>query len=135
MVFCSVDAFDRHGPLAFRGVNVIPLGRTAIRRVSLPMVMQRLAPNATHVLVEPGPTLARSFLREGELPDRIWVIRSAKRIDQPSAPAGVGVPSDFVKTGEIDLAGDRLIEYLNPASPVFFAAAPSADFVLAGEAT
>ena len=137
-VFCSVDAYDRpsSGPLAFRGVHVIPLGRTAIGRVSLAMVLERLAargqPGATHVLVEPGPTLARSFIRQSELLDRIWVIRSPRRIDQPSAPAGVGVPPDFVAAGEIEMDGDRLTEYLNPGSPVFFAPASSADLVLSG---
>ena len=43
--------------------------------------------------------------------------------------AGVGIPASYVKTGEINLDGDRLIEFLNPASPLFFSAEPSADFV------
>jgi hypothetical protein len=37
---------------------------------------------------------------------------------------------DYPPTGSLDLAGDTLTESLNPASPVFFAAEPSADFVL-----
>ena len=32
---------------------------------------------------------------------------------------------------EVDLNGDRLTEYLNPTSSVFFAPVPSADLVLA----
>jgi hypothetical protein len=40
------------------------------------------------------------------------------------------VPNDHVETGTIDLGGDTLTEYLNPGSAVFFAAEPSADFVL-----
>jgi riboflavin biosynthesis pyrimidine reductase len=87
----------------------------------------------THLLVEPGPTLARSFFDEVELVDRVWVIRSPNRVNDPSAPAASGVPGEFVKTGELDLNGDTLSEFLNPVSPVFFSAEPSADFVLARE--
>ena len=85
------------------------------------------------MLVEPGPTLARDFFDRQILVDRVWLIRSPNRIDAADAPVGVGIPSNYKKTGEIDLEGDRLTEYLNPASPVFFAAEPSADFVLASE--
>jgi diaminohydroxyphosphoribosylaminopyrimidine deaminase/5-amino-6-(5-phosphoribosylamino)uracil reductase len=85
-----------------------------------------------HVLVEPGPTLAKSFLDHGA-GDRIWVLRSRSTVNEPSAPSAASVPDHFLKTGEIDLAGDVLAEYLNPASPVFFADEPSADFVLAKE--
>ena len=86
----------------------------------------------THVLVEPGPTLARSFLSQG-LADRLWVFRSSNRVGDESAPQAVEVPVDWVESGVVDLAGDTLTEYLNPASPVFFAPEPSADFVLASE--
>jgi diaminohydroxyphosphoribosylaminopyrimidine deaminase/5-amino-6-(5-phosphoribosylamino)uracil reductase len=86
---------------------------------------------ATHVLVEPGPTLARDFFDRQILVDRVWLIRSPNRIDDYTAPAGVGIPANYKKTGEIDIEGDRLCEYLNPSSPVFFAPEPSADFVLA----
>lgn len=85
---------------------------------------------ATHLLVEPGPTLARSFLETG-LADRIWVFRSPKRVDELSAPSAAEIPAHYVETGHIDLEGDTLSEYLNPRSPVFFAAEPSADLVLA----
>jgi diaminohydroxyphosphoribosylaminopyrimidine deaminase/5-amino-6-(5-phosphoribosylamino)uracil reductase len=89
--------------------------------------------DATQVLVEPGPTLARDFFDRQILVDRVWLIRSPNKIGAPTAPAGVPIPGNYQKTGEIDLEGDRLTEYLNPASPVFFAAEPSADFVLAAE--
>jgi diaminohydroxyphosphoribosylaminopyrimidine deaminase/5-amino-6-(5-phosphoribosylamino)uracil reductase len=88
--------------------------------------------DVTHVLVEPGPTLAENFLIRQNLVDRVWIIHSPTKVNDPTAPPGVGLPSSFIKTGELDLAGDRLIEYLNPLSPVFFAAEPSADLVLAG---
>jgi diaminohydroxyphosphoribosylaminopyrimidine deaminase/5-amino-6-(5-phosphoribosylamino)uracil reductase len=84
---------------------------------------------ATNVLVEPGPTLARSFLNHETLTDRVWLILSPKKSGDVASIAGVGVPANYVKTGEIDLEGDRLIEFLNPASPVFFNGEASADFV------
>jgi hypothetical protein len=43
------------------------------------------------------------------------------------------VPPEYLKTGEITMGSDRLVEYLNPYSPVFFQAAPSADFELASQ--
>jgi diaminohydroxyphosphoribosylaminopyrimidine deaminase/5-amino-6-(5-phosphoribosylamino)uracil reductase len=89
--------------------------------------------DATHVLVECGPTLARGFFARQNLVDRVWVIHSPMKVSDATAPAGVGVPGEFVKTGELDLAGDRLSEYLNPASPVYFAPEPSADLTLAAE--
>jgi diaminohydroxyphosphoribosylaminopyrimidine deaminase/5-amino-6-(5-phosphoribosylamino)uracil reductase len=89
--------------------------------------------DVTHVLVEPGPTLAENFFLRQNLVDRVWVIHSPMKVTDPTAPAGVGLPSHFIKTGELDLAGDRLIEYLNPLSPVYFAPEPSADFVLAAK--
>ena len=86
----------------------------------------------THLLVEPGPTLARTFVDQG-LADRIWLFRSPDRIDADGAPRAVPVPEAWVQAGRLDVGGDTLTEYLNPASPVFFAAEPSADFVLARE--
>jgi hypothetical protein len=79
-----------------------------------------------HVLVEAGPTLARSFMEQG-LADRVWVIHSPTRMDDGTAPTAAQV--DYPVAAEADLDGDRVVEYLNPDSPVFFAAVPSADFV------
>jgi diaminohydroxyphosphoribosylaminopyrimidine deaminase/5-amino-6-(5-phosphoribosylamino)uracil reductase len=86
--------------------------------------------DATHVLVEAGPTLAQGFFDRVNLVDRVWVIHSPTKADDATAPAGPNVPGDYLKTAEIDIDGDRLVEYLNPASPVYFAAEPSADIVL-----
>ncbi len=80
-----------------------------------------------HVLIEPGPTLAKSLLPDV---DRLWVIRSPKIISDHTAPSAAAIPDFFVKTAEIDLDGDVLCEYLNTQSRAFFAAVPSADFVL-----
>lgn len=84
----------------------------------------------THLLVEPGPTLAKSFIQHN-LVDRVWIIRSPKPVDDATAPAAALLPANYRATGEIDLSGDTLTEYLNPASAVFFAPEPSADFVQA----
>ena len=101
--------------------------------LNLNEVLQPLAHfGAAHVLVEAGPTLARGFFDQQTLADRVWVIRSSQLINDPTAPAASEIPANFIKTGEIDLDGDRLSEYLNPNSPVFFAAEKSADLLLAG---
>lgn len=84
----------------------------------------------SHLLVEPGPTLAGRFFETG-LADRVWVFRSTKRINDASAPSAWSVPGHYIETGRIDLDGDTLTEYLNPRSPVFFSAEASADLVLA----
>jgi diaminohydroxyphosphoribosylaminopyrimidine deaminase/5-amino-6-(5-phosphoribosylamino)uracil reductase len=83
----------------------------------------------SHLLVEPGPTLATTMLRYA---DRLWVIRSPNQIGDPTAPTAATVPDHYVATGTIDLDGDRLTEYVNTQGNVYFATVPSADFVLAG---
>jgi diaminohydroxyphosphoribosylaminopyrimidine deaminase/5-amino-6-(5-phosphoribosylamino)uracil reductase len=117
------------------GVEAFPAGSTHAG-LRLDEVLNNLAGfGATHVLVEPGPTLAQSFLHQDSLVDRVWMIHSRNKAPQPASLPGVGVPSTYVKTGEINLDGDRLIEFLNPASPLFFAAEPSADFLAAAAET
>jgi diaminohydroxyphosphoribosylaminopyrimidine deaminase/5-amino-6-(5-phosphoribosylamino)uracil reductase len=133
-VLCSVethrDRRDRVDALRAAGVEVqvAPPGDAA---GSVSTFFAVAARDATHLLVEPGPTLARSCFASGKV-DRVWKIRSPKRVDDDTAPAGVPVPSNYVKAGELTLGDDVLTEYLNPASPAFFAAVPSADLVLAG---
>lgn len=85
----------------------------------------------THLLVEAGPTLAAELLTDTQ---RLWVFRSTKVIGDDGAPNAPVVPASFIKTGELDLAGDVLTEYLNAVGSVFFAPEPSADFVLASQA-
>jgi diaminohydroxyphosphoribosylaminopyrimidine deaminase/5-amino-6-(5-phosphoribosylamino)uracil reductase len=85
-------------------------------------------PTISHVLIEPGPTLANSMLPHA---DRLWIIRSTKIIGDGTAPSAAAIPDYFVQTGEVDLDGDRLCEYLNTKSPVFFSPVESADLVLA----
>jgi len=136
IVLCSRRAYDRTvvddaKELRDRGVEVIPCSTDEAGRLSLPDALDALREwNFTHLLVEPGPTLASSFLRSN-LGDRIWVIRSSNPIEGDDAPSATPIPPSLARTGETSLAGDTLTEYLNPASPVFFAPEPSADFVLA----
>jgi diaminohydroxyphosphoribosylaminopyrimidine deaminase/5-amino-6-(5-phosphoribosylamino)uracil reductase len=134
VVGCGVSAIGspQAKALAGAGVNVYPQPFLARALIDLQTrkVNGRLA---THVLVEPGPTLARAFFDDG-LADRVWVIRSPKSIDAPDSPTATPVPDHFVETASAVINGDTLTEYLNPASDVFFSNEPSADFLLAREA-
>lgn len=85
----------------------------------------------THALVEPGPTLAASIFR-AQWADRLWVIESPKRVDDVTAPSAAEVTSEWISVGQIRVGGDRLSEYLNSRSSLFFTAAASADFLLSG---
>jgi diaminohydroxyphosphoribosylaminopyrimidine deaminase/5-amino-6-(5-phosphoribosylamino)uracil reductase len=100
-------------------------------RLALPALIQsdKLA-DVTHLLVEPGPTLATSFFNAGAA-DRLWVIESPRPVNDPTAPAATSIPSRYIKTGELKIDDDVLTEYLDPESDLFFAAEPSADWVLA----
>jgi diaminohydroxyphosphoribosylaminopyrimidine deaminase / 5-amino-6-(5-phosphoribosylamino)uracil reductase len=124
-------------------VEVVAVPVVGDHRVSLEAVLHDLwKRGVTHVLVEPGPTLAASFIAEGRA-DRVWVFRSPKVLDELitytkkrhrglPAPAAASVHYPPVATTSID--GDTLTEYLNRASQVFFASEASADFVLTSDA-
>jgi diaminohydroxyphosphoribosylaminopyrimidine deaminase/5-amino-6-(5-phosphoribosylamino)uracil reductase len=121
---------DKIRALHEAGVEPCVIERSA-NGLKLDAVLAALAAlRVTHVLIEAGPTLASGFFALETLVDRVWLIRSRQRVNDPTAPAAPGVPASFKKTGEVDLDGDDLCEFLNPASPVFFAAEPSADFML-----
>ena len=121
---------DRIRALAMEGINLRALPTNPDGRLSLLHLLQDLHEESiTHLLVEPGPTLAQGFFAEN-LADRVWVFRSPKRIDDPTAPDAPRIPDHFVESGKLDLDGDTLTEYLNSKSPLFFTATPSADFVL-----
>jgi diaminohydroxyphosphoribosylaminopyrimidine deaminase/5-amino-6-(5-phosphoribosylamino)uracil reductase len=122
-------ARDKIRALREAGVETFMAGSTHAG-LRLDEVLNNLAGfDVTHVLVEPGPTLAASFFESGDLVDRVWVIRSPKPATDVASVAGADVPANYVKTGEVELGGDRLIEFLNPTSPLFFIAEPSADFL------
>jgi diaminohydroxyphosphoribosylaminopyrimidine deaminase/5-amino-6-(5-phosphoribosylamino)uracil reductase len=124
----------RDAPLSEAGVLVTSSEDPCLRSMlgALHLVKLEGHPPITHVLVEPGPTLARSFFAEIDLVDRLWVFRSPKMVNDPTAPAAAEIPAYFVESGRVEFDGDVLTEYLNPRSPAFFANAPSADLVLAG---
>ena len=52
-----------------------------------------------HVLVECGPTLARSFFEQSHLLDRVWLIRSPVRSTDSDALPGPNMPNSFQQTG------------------------------------
>jgi diaminohydroxyphosphoribosylaminopyrimidine deaminase/5-amino-6-(5-phosphoribosylamino)uracil reductase len=139
VVICSQQARDRivvddARVLEGRGVEVIGCPTDGPGRLSVPAAIGRLEDFAlTHLMVEPGPTLAASFFASG-LVDRVWVFRSPNRVDADDAPTAAGLPQSYERVGDLELDGDLLTEYLNPASSVFFAREPSADLVLAQEA-
>jgi diaminohydroxyphosphoribosylaminopyrimidine deaminase / 5-amino-6-(5-phosphoribosylamino)uracil reductase len=126
---------ERIRALSLEGVQPFMVERR-FDGLNLNEVLSTLAAfDVAHVLVESGPTLAQGFFDQQSLADRVWIFHSSKMIGEPTAPAGVPIPAHFVKTGEVDLDGDRLSEYLNPNSPLFFAAEPSADLVLASNSS
>lgn len=118
-------------PLVERGVRVVwpPAQREDILLAAL-SAGDWVKRSYTHVLIEPGPTLARAFFHAG-LCDRLWVFTSSRTLADDSAPAAADVPEWFVKTGELRVGDDVLSEYVNQQSPAYFASVPSTDFVLA----
>ena len=81
----------------------------------------------THVLIEPGPTLAATIFAEN-LADRVWIFHSPKSIAEKNAPSAFALPDYFHAVGQLNIKGDQLIEYLTTRSPVFLAETSSADF-------
>jgi diaminohydroxyphosphoribosylaminopyrimidine deaminase/5-amino-6-(5-phosphoribosylamino)uracil reductase len=124
VVACNQEAMQTPKAVQLQRLGIVVLAAPHLAEVSAGL----FARGATHVLVEPGPTLARSFFEENRA-DRLWVFRSSLNLNESSAPSSATIPPHFVKTGQSELNGDVLIEYLNSQSAVFFAAVPSADFL------
>jgi diaminohydroxyphosphoribosylaminopyrimidine deaminase / 5-amino-6-(5-phosphoribosylamino)uracil reductase len=82
-----------------------------------------------HLIVEPGPRLARAFFEDG-LADRLWVFDCARRVNDTSAPSATPIPLNFRQSGQINFDGDILHEYLHTSGPLIFTHTPSADLVL-----
>jgi diaminohydroxyphosphoribosylaminopyrimidine deaminase/5-amino-6-(5-phosphoribosylamino)uracil reductase len=131
-VFCSEQAY-RNRPalvaaLEAHHVQVKPLPADISGGLSLDQLLRELGKqNITHLLVEPGPSLAESFLKL-DLADRVWIFRSPKTVNDDTAPAAQTI--DFPTTAEIALENDRLTEYLNPRSAAFFSLTRSPDLEL-----
>jgi len=136
LLYCSQQAFDASvstvAALREKRVEVIPLPNHE-RHFAFGDVLKDLhARNVMHLIVEPGPTLARSMLARGQA-DRIWIFRSPKEIEAVHGEAVSRAPQvGYPETGKVNFAEDELTEYLNPHSEVFYTNAPSADFVRAG---
>ncbi|MGH7179341.1 MAG: bifunctional diaminohydroxyphosphoribosylaminopyrimidine deaminase/5-amino-6-(5-phosphoribosylamino)uracil reductase RibD, partial [Tepidisphaeraceae bacterium] len=132
LVYCSKSSFHAEKPvidaLAHCGVEVVAVADHESRFSFADVLSDLHRRNVTHLLVEPGPTLTRYMFARGQA-DRVWVFRSSARIDDPTAPSAPTV--DYDSTGELDLGGDVLTEFLNPASACYFARVESADFVIA----
>jgi diaminohydroxyphosphoribosylaminopyrimidine deaminase/5-amino-6-(5-phosphoribosylamino)uracil reductase len=133
VIYCSTAApVERKVRLSKDARAIVqPVPAEASGHVSITEILRDCG--TMHILAEPGPTLAKSLIDAGVL-DRLWVIRSQTVMNDPTAPLAAEIPTTFVKTGELDVGGDTLTEYLNSRSPVFFAPEQSADFVLARDA-
>jgi diaminohydroxyphosphoribosylaminopyrimidine deaminase / 5-amino-6-(5-phosphoribosylamino)uracil reductase len=135
ILYCTQEEAERHRDVTQRfvkrlGVIVQPVGAAEGGLVDLVNVLTDLyGRGVTHLLVEAGPTLAASFFNRN-LVDRLWVFRSARRLDQ-AGRAAAEVPSQFRAIESIDLSGDTLTEYLNTRGPVFFASERSAELLRA----
>jgi diaminohydroxyphosphoribosylaminopyrimidine deaminase / 5-amino-6-(5-phosphoribosylamino)uracil reductase len=139
LVYCGESVYrQRHAAVAAlgaRGVEVAVLRENSpVQKpasLSLTHLLDDLGGRSiAHLVVEPGPTLARSFLTEN-LADRAWVVRSSKPMMEAN---GLDAPRiEWAAVGEVMLGGDRLGEYLNPKSPVYFSAEKSPDLIAAGQ--
>jgi diaminohydroxyphosphoribosylaminopyrimidine deaminase/5-amino-6-(5-phosphoribosylamino)uracil reductase len=130
-VVCTREAAERSSAraqeLTTRNVEVLALAGDSSGRPCVADLLQELGRRAmTHLLVEPGPTLARGLLAAG-FADRLWVFRSPNSIGAPDAPEAPAV--SYPSSGQIASAGDRLTEYLNPSGRYFYVLEPSADFM------
>jgi diaminohydroxyphosphoribosylaminopyrimidine deaminase/5-amino-6-(5-phosphoribosylamino)uracil reductase len=116
------------------GAEVLALPQDNKGRVSLDDVLAELHHRRmSHVFVEPGAELAKSFLR-GNFADRIWITRSPKRVDADDAPEAL--PVNFPVSGYFRFDDDEFTEYLNPESPVFYSVEMSPDLeVIQGSAS
>ena len=137
-LFCTEQKDDvrrenRAAALRAAGVHVHQTPADSVGRVDLQAVLHRLAAELriTHLMVEGGPAVHESFLRNN-LADRAWVVRSPMQVAASDAPQAASLPGDFEETKAIILGTDRLIEYLNRHSPVYFAARPSIDIAELG---
>jgi diaminohydroxyphosphoribosylaminopyrimidine deaminase/5-amino-6-(5-phosphoribosylamino)uracil reductase len=137
-LFLTRDGFAQAGParvkqLMAAGVGLTMIDEDGTGRISIPKLLQHnLFAELTHVLIEPGPTLAHSFFDAGAA-DRVWVIQSPNKIEAADALSAPRIPRRYIKAGEVELDGDIVTEYLDPESDLFFAPVPSADLVLANE--
>ena len=115
------------------GVHIHEMPADSLGRVDLLAVLHWLTSelSVTHLMVEGGPRVHESFLRQN-LADRAWVLRSQTRADAADAPQAASLSNHFEQTNAIALGADRLTEYLNRQSPLYFAGSPSVDIAELG---
>ncbi|GIW78104.1 MAG: riboflavin biosynthesis protein RibD [Phycisphaerae bacterium] len=134
VVVTSLTAPSAHfEPLVEKGVRVVwpPAEREDLLQAAL-RAGEYVKKNYTHVLIEPGPTLASAVFRAG-ICDRLWVFESPQTLDDPSAPRASTIPPWFELSGQLRIGQDLLYEYLNTQSPAYFTHYPSVDFLLTSE--
>ena len=135
-LYFTRDGFISAGPehikqLMATGINLIAVDESDEGWIAIPKLLQHDSfEDVTHLLVEPGPTLAKSFFDAGTA-DRVWMIQSPRPSEFPDGMDAPKLPARYVKTGELNLEGDVITEYLDSESDLFFAATQSADLVLA----
>jgi diaminohydroxyphosphoribosylaminopyrimidine deaminase / 5-amino-6-(5-phosphoribosylamino)uracil reductase len=133
ILFCSKTAATVHTDLVeqFRQaeIEVIALADSEGHFSFTDVLSELHRRNVMHLLVEPGPTLARAMIARGHA-DRVWIFRSSQPIAEADGMDAAKVT--YASTGTIKLDGDQLTEYINPSSDVFFVVTPSADLRLAG---
>lgn len=132
ILFCSKEAAEYSGTratLAARGVEIHAVSSPSPGRLDLRQIIDAIARlEVTHLMIEPGPTLAQSLFA-ADLWDRAWVSRSPTPIGCETSPSAPTLPPGAIRVAEIDLDGHRLAEYLNPHG-VYAGPFPSADLEL-----
>lgn len=132
LIFTSSDIRDQRSEIRnlkseIDGLRFLRVPRLAAH-LDLQAVLLELGKlNLTHLLIEPGERLGRALLDQG-LWDRLWIIHSPNRINDPTAPRAPSAPA--VPIAMRTVGPDTVDEYLNSASPAFFAPIPSPDFSL-----
>jgi diaminohydroxyphosphoribosylaminopyrimidine deaminase/5-amino-6-(5-phosphoribosylamino)uracil reductase len=121
IVFCDAEQLNQARVNELRAAGVELQAASGISDALTHLHGQRVS----HLLVEPGPTLAKLFFEDG-LCDRVWRFDCA-RCSVDAAIDAASVPPSFRKIDKLRLSGDTLVEYLNPDSQAFFAAIKSAD--------
>lgn len=113
------------------GVKIVEHSPDKFGRVSLEELFAAESfGDDSEILIEPGPALARELF-DSNCVDRLWVIRSPKKLHDPSAPTSAEIPSHFQRSADDRCGQDSIAEYLNTQSKAFFALRESPDMVQA----
>lgn len=131
LIYCSRTALASDAAkkiLARPQVSLMPLPSAPGEpsRLSLPAMLADLHHrNITHLLVEPGPSLAGSFFRQNAA-DRLWVIQSPYTLDQRIAAASTasstnaihGSPTGKASASKAPVGNTTPSDSTTPATPV-----------------